>query len=348
MERESKYRHGDELTLKELILKMKDYGHEVLRSWLTIVLISLPVICFFVYKHYTHVPEYKAELRFVVEGQGGSGGGLSSLLGTFGIKKGGRTNPYKILEVGRSSKIFEKVIFKNIQDTTVAKSLIKEYNLLEQWSETDPKYTGFKFLNNTPTTRLEKTVLKKLKTMVWGGEKIDGLCMFKLNEDNGIYSIKCSTSSEELSINLTNYFYDEIKLFFEEEVFQNQKKSAEILAMKSDSINSLKNEKIHQLARFEDRNMGLIAKSNSTKTVILKQEIQALGIAYSELIKNYEMTDVNLKDLQPIFMDIDRPYEPLKEGASSLLIKLLLGAFIGGFLGVLYVVFRKVFNEIMT
>lgn len=337
----------DEITLKELILKIQEYGREVVKNWFLIGLIILPVLGFFMYKHYTHVPKYEAELRFVVEGQGGSGGGLSSLLGTFGIKKGGQANPYKILEVGRSSKIFEKVIFERIQEATFAERLLREFELLEKWSKINPNYVNFRFSDKTPKTLMEKSVFKKLKSLVWGGEKTKGLCSFSLNEDNGIYSIRCITPNDELSTGLTNSFYDRIKLFFEDEVFQNQKKSAEILAIKSDSINSLKNQKVYQLARFEDRNIGLISKETSTRKIILKQEIQALAMAYGELIKNYEMTDVNLQDLQPLFMEIDRPYLPIRPSNSSLLRNLVLGLFLGLFFGGSFVVLRKIYNDIM-
>ena len=78
--------YNDEITLKELILKLQEYIREIINSKLIIGLFCLISVLGFLYKHYTHIPTYKAELKFVVEGQNG-GGGLGGLLGSFGINQ---------------------------------------------------------------------------------------------------------------------------------------------------------------------------------------------------------------------------------------------------------------------
>lgn len=342
--------YEDEVTLKELILKIQEYLREVVRNWKIIGLACLFTTMFFIYKHFTFIPTYNAELRFVVEGQGG-GGGLSSILGSFGIKKVGKVNPYKIIEVGKSSKLFEDVIFtKYSGDTTIADKILTEYDLVNKWSAKNEKYRGGHFINDTMKRHIEKSVFKRLHTLVWGGPNNtkNALSKLTLDEERGIYTLSTKSTSEKLGIVLTNRFYQGIKLFFEEAIFENQKRSGVILAAKADSLNNLRMEKIYQLARFEDRNNGLILKENSTKVAILSQEIQALGMTYAEVVKNYEMTDVNLKDLQPLFMEIDRPFSPIAPSHSSLLKNLILGLLLGGFLGIMLVTIRKIYSEVMN
>lgn len=344
------HQYDDEITLKELILKVQEYIREVIKNWWLVALFCVFATGFFLYKHFTHVPEYTAELRFVVEGQGGVSGGLGGLLGTFGIKKGGSVNPYKILEVGKSNKLFEDIAFSTFEaDTTIADKLLAEYDLVEKWSKKNEKYKDFRFVGDKMERPIEKKVFKNLRGMVWGSPENNknALSKLSLDEEKGIYSMNTSTTDESLSITMTNRFYQGIKQFFEDEIFENQKRSAEILAAKADSINNLRTSKIYQLARFEDKNRGLIYKENQSRRAVLTQEIQALGMAYAELIKNYEMTDVNLKDLQPLFMEIDRPFSPLKSSESSLLKNLILGLFLGGFFGSGVIVIRKIFKDIM-
>lgn len=351
MEERKEYYQDDEITLKELILKIQEYAKEVMKNWWVVGLFCLVTTSYFMYKHFTHVPEYKAELRFVVEGQGGVGGGLGGLLGSFGIKKGGSVNPYKILEVGKSSKIFEEVIFSEYnQDSTIADKILAEYDLVEKWAENNPEYEGFKFSTALSFSKLERKIIKKLSKINWGDSKskIEPLTSFNLDEEKGIYTIESKTTDENLSLVMAKDFYDRIKLFFEEEVFKNQKQSADILSAKADSINNVRKSKIYQLARFDDSNRGSINSESSSKKAVLSQEIQALGLAYSELIKNYEMTDVNLKDLQPLFMKIEVPYAPISPTQSSLLRNLLYGILLGGFLSVLFLISRKVYRDIIN
>ena len=59
------------------------------------------------------------------------------------------------------------------------------------------------------------------------------------------------------------------------------------------------------------------------------------------------MTDVNLKDMQPLFMVIDAPYSPLSASPSSLLKSLIFGFLLGGFLAAVFIIIRKVYRDTM-
>lgn len=342
--------YKDEITLKELILKVQEYIAELLRNWWIIGLIAFLTTSYFVYKHYIHIPTYKAELRFVVEGQAGVGRGLGGLLGSIGFNKGGSVNPYKILEVGKSSKLFERVAFSSYDgDITIVDKIIDEYDLVDKWSEDNDNYLNFQFKNDKLNTSIERAAFKSLKGIVWGSSVNNkgALAQLSLDEEKGIYTMNTVTSDERLSVQMSNLFYTAIKEFFEHEIFENQKKSAEILAAKTDSINSLMKSKIYQLARFEDRNQGLVLHEVSSRKSVLTQEVQTLGIAYAELMKNYEMTDVNLKDLQPLFMEIDRPLVPIYPTKSSIVRNIILGLLLGAIIGGVIIILRKMFKEIM-
>lgn len=348
MSREENIYQDDEVTLKDLILKLKEYAQEVFRNIFLVIIICLITTSYFLYEHFTFIPQYRSELRFVVEGQNGVSGGLGGLLGSIGIKRGGAINSYKILEVGKSNVLFNNLIYSKMDgDTIVANKILKEYGLLEQWVESDKKFKEFYFKKED--SAIERLGLKKLKTIVWGSpkNKSKALSEFWLDDEKGIYNISTESTSESLSLAITTKLFENIKSFFEDEVFENQKRSAEILAVKADSLKDLRTSKIYQLARFEDRNKGLLLKENETQRAVLTQEIQALSMAYAEILKNYEMTDINLKDLQPLFMEIDRPFSPIQPTSSSLLKNLIKGLLIGAILGILLIVGRKTFKDIM-
>lgn len=346
--------HTDEISLKELILKVKEYIGAIWNSWLLIGIMSLFTTAFFLYQHYTFVPKYKAELRFVVEGQSGVSGGLGSLLGSFGIKKGGKVNPYKILEVGKSQRLLKTVLSANADDEeTIGNKLLKAYDLVEIWKEQDPQFEGFHFDSNSfsdEASILDRTAMKKIGIMFWGTEdnRKDAAVRFELDEDTGIYAISAVFENERLSQRVSEEFYSGIKEFFEDQIFLNQKQSADILAAKADSLKVERDQKLYEIAQFEETNRSLISKTAMVRRNVLSQEVTALNLAYAEVLKTYQLTDVNLKDIQPLFMTIDTPTLPLMITRSSLLMSLLKGLTLGGFLGVLFVILRKIYADALT
>ncbi|MDG1716713.1 MAG: hypothetical protein P8H42_03695 [Saprospiraceae bacterium] len=347
---ENTYIYSDEITLKELILKLKYFVSEVIKSWLIIVTFCMVSVIAFVYKHYCFEPTFKAELRFVVEGQSNSSGGLSSLLGSFGIKKGGKVNPYKIIEVGKSMDILMELLSQNVEpEGNIANAILREYDLITMWSETNSEFENFKFKEEISSSgsEVERNVIKRLRAMIWGDKKVIPLTNFELEEDTGIYTISTIAKNEQISIWITNTLYEKIKYFFEEEIFLNQKQLADILTMKADSIKTLNESKIRQLAKFEDSNRGVVSNQIRVTSRILSQESSALSFAYAEIIKNKEMTDVNLKDIQPLFMAIDTPFSPISPTVSTALIEIVKGIILGGFIAVIFVLARRILRDAM-
>lgn len=344
---------NDEITLRELIEKIKEYLSEVIQSFWTLLFFIAIFLGGFMYQHYAHITKYEAELRFVVEGQSGGSGGLSSLLGSIGIKKGGKVNPYKVIEVGKSTDLLIDVLSLNSKEgKLIIDILIDEYKLKEKWSESDPKFSELSFSSGIKIdgNELQRKALKRIKKQVWGTETYDEstIVNFSLDEDTGVYSIKVNSTDEELSLLLAEGIYDKTKSFFEEEVFINQKRLVDILTIKADSIRILNESKLRQIARLEDSNRGPVNKTSSVSSQILMQETYALTSAYSELVKNKEMTDVNMKDQQPLFMAIDIPFSPLNPHNSSLLTMILKGIFIGGFFATLFILIKKIYRDIMS
>ncbi|MGK0389588.1 MAG: hypothetical protein ACI94Y_002332 [Maribacter sp.] len=343
-----------EITLKDFFLKLGDFYREVKSNYLLVILCVGLCLFVFGYKHFTYEPHFKSELRFVVEGQNGGGGGLSNLLGSFGFKKGGKVNPYKVLEVAKSNKIFRKLIkHKTDSQDLLGNDLINTYGLLESWKKDNSLYSNFKFEENSFEKQarfLDLKAIKEIKRLVFGSTENINLAIttISFNEDTGIYSIVSKAKTEEISIDLTSNLYLEIKDFFENAVFENQKQLAEILNAKSDSIKNLRDFKTRQLAIFEDRNRGVIDQENQVRKTILSQESFSLNLAYGEILKSKEMADVNLKDLQPLFLAIDFPHSPLNPTMSSLIRSIILSLFFGCFSSILFIIFRKIYKDTMS
>lgn len=73
-----------------------------------IILIALPFIAYFGYKAKTALVTFQANLTYSMNDGSGGGGGLSGILGSFGLGKGGKVNLDKIVELSKSRNIIQK------------------------------------------------------------------------------------------------------------------------------------------------------------------------------------------------------------------------------------------------
>ena len=348
--------YSDELTLKELIIKIQDYAWAILKNWWIVVIFCAITIGGFLYIHYSSHMLYGARMKFVVEGQKGTGGGIANILGSMGMGKsaGGTVNPYKLLEVFQGTELFMKVMARKMENgNLIGNELIELYDLRKKWAEGSPSLANYKFtvlgaLDDTDI--IKQKVIKSLRYLVLGSEtnRSSAITTLSLDEEIGIYKLSSGSRSEAVSLALTDAYYEEIKVFFQEEVFSDQIQIAEILDAKRDSLQAARNYTIRQLAKFENRNRAVIGKDLLAERTIITMEIQAMNTAYASVMKNSEMTDINRRNQKPLFVAVDRPFKPLSAVGSSLKKKVQLGFAIGIFLSFLFIIIRKMYRDIMS
>lgn len=341
--------NSEDISIGEIIENVKNYFFEVLKFWWVVLILCGLFSAYFLNEHYNTPTKYNAELKFIVEGDGGGSGLIGGLLGQFGIKRTGKNNPYKILEVARSKRVSEKIILGDFEGKKIGNAIIESYKLKDIWKEdNNMALVAYNFgdtlaLDN-PTERL---AFKAVRGKIWGSSKNpeEALLSIAFDEDKGIYLITSKTVDEELSLKLTHQLYDEVKYFFENDILKNQLNTLAILKTKVDSLHSLRNSKNYEIARFEDSNRNSIDRINSVKKLSMMQDLQAVNLAYMEIVKNYEMADISLKDSQSLFMIIDKPISPLSPQDSSLILSLIFGFFFGGLTSLILIVTRKVIKD---
>lgn len=342
----------DIITLKDLILVVQDFIKSIFKSWYVVAIFAVIGSALFLYNYSKSEIKYRSELRFVVEGQNGTGGGLGGLLGSIGIRKGNGISPFKILEVGKSNTLFLKLIYtKDESGEFIGNKILETYDLIDKWSEKNSALKGFRFTKNVPiedASNNERIIIRKLNKLMWNKDSDIALANFSLDEMKGIFTLKCNTIDENLSYALSVNLYKHIKAFFEEDAFANQRQFSDILTAKSDSLRILRDSKIRQIARFNSKNIGLVNTEVSANYTILNQEQIAINGALIEVLKNKEMADVNLKDIQPLFLKIDAPFRPLPVVASSLFRELVIGGFIGVIFSIIILIVVKIYRDAMA
>lgn len=341
---------GETVTLKEVIQRLQAYVRLLFTNWKFMAVVALPFLLYFGVKHFKFQPNYEAEVKFLVEGSSSSFGGLGGILGQFGLRNTGKANPFKIVEVAQSNYILERILFDASVKPTIADQLMSTYKLREAWAKTDKRFEKFAFRNRQCQTMdsVERIAFSKLIKKLNGGKnRINPVLNFVYNEDTGVFNYRVSCEDEKLALDIQSVAYNSLKKFFEEDIIINSINTTNVLRAKADSIQKLITLKTYQLANLQDRTFGLVLATPGVKKMALEKEIQALSLAFAEVLKSYEVSDVTLRDTKPMFLKLDESISPLESTTSSLVINIIKALLCTLVIGGGWLIGRDVYREIM-
>lgn len=350
----------EELTLRDIVVRVREYWSELKRSWRTLALICLPFLVWQGYMWYTSKPTYQTKLTFMVDDDSGGGGGiLGSILGGFGLA-GGSDNNDKILELARSMRIIRQALFQkteiNGQTDYLANHFIRLQNLHEEeWSKKpknpgQPALKGFVFSHDSVEqfTRLENTALKSLYGMLVGSEESRPLFGARDNADSGVMTFTLSTRSEALTIALLRAIFDQLSDFYVNASTEKQQETYEIIRAKSDSLRRLLSGTEFRAAQFKEQNNLLLRPTDQLPTERLARDKAMLNLMYGESVKNLELADFALRNKVPYIQAIDLPIPPLTAAPYGKKKALGLGLGLGLVIGSLFVIGRKMVRDQMA
>lgn len=349
---------ADEISLKELILKMQEWGQYFLSKWLIIVIAGIIGGGLGLMYAYSKKTLYNAELSFVLE-DSQSGGGLgaySGLASIVGLDVGNSTSGIfagdNLIEFMKSRSMIEKTLLTSVNMAGKTQSLADFYidihNLRKGW-ETDPKLKDMHFpptANRAPFPREKDSVLTGIYRSLVAGS----LSVSKLDKKLSIITVIVKTPDELFSKYFTETLVGVVSDFYVE---TRTKKAAEnllILERQTDSVRRALNSAISGVAISADINPN----PNMSRRVLQvpsqrrQVDVQANQAILTELVKNLEVAKVSLRKETPLIQIIDRPILPLEKERFGRLKGLILGGFIGGAIAVMILVFSRFRKEIMA
>lgn len=300
-------------------------------------------------KAYTTPGEYEATITFMVKEEGGgSFGGLTSLLGMIG---GGATsskyNLDKVVAIAKSQNIIQMTILDSVEidgkKDLLGNFIVSEFNLLEQWRESEGPISEFKKFSKNDTGIVANTAIKKMYNLVAGPNNKTRWMSVSFDKDNTILSLKVTTESDKISIKLANEIYSQLAKYYIQQSIEKAQITVTNLERKADMVERKLNSKVQGLATVKDKTLGLYMAQDETPQVRLSRDVQINSILYGELIKNLETARFSLQNATPIFQIIDEPFLPLRINKPSIIIYALMGTFIGGLISIafLYIKFLQ-------
>jgi hypothetical protein len=348
---------NDEISLKELLEKGKEWYSYLLSQWKIIVLAAIIGAALGLTYSFLKKPVYTATLSFALEDEK-SGGGLGSALGlasSLGLDLGGGGGSVftgsNLTELFKSRSMVEQTLLSPISHKGKTISLAEMYIQNEGWREEwndSPKYKSMEFLPNRGRksyTRVHDSILGKIyddlsKTSLSVGQK---------DKKIAIINIDVASTNELFSKYFTESLVKEVSDFYIETKSKKSRENMLILERQTDSIRRELNAAITGVAVANDNTFGLNPAMNVRRAPSARRQVdvQANTAILTELVKQSELAKVTLRKETPLIQIIDRPILPLKKEKVGKAKGIVMGGFLGGLLIVLALIVRRVFKQIV-
>lgn len=335
--------NNDEISLKELILRLNGWYQYLFSKWKIILIAGvLGGILGLTYAYFKK-PIYNAETTFVLE-EGDSGNGLASYAGlasVVGIDLGGGGGIFQgdnILQLYKSRRMIQETLLSKDTFDNKSQLLIDSYitfnKLREAW-EKKPKLANISFQRNAlKFTRLQDSIVTEIVTDI----NKNYLEVTKPDKKLSIISVKLKAKDEAFAKAFADRIVKTVNDFY---INTKTKKSAENLAVlqfQADSIKNVLNYSISGVAAAVDANPNSNPAFQTLRVPSQKKQldVQVNAKAYEEIVKNLEIAKISYRKDKPLIQVIDEPIFPLKVEKPSKLIFLIAGAFTFCFLTSLY------------
>jgi uncharacterized protein involved in exopolysaccharide biosynthesis len=351
----------DEISLKELIFKIKEWYHFLLTKWIIIVAAGIIGGAIGVGYAFTQKATYTASLSFALEDEKAGGGGLGGALGLasslgidLGGSAGGAFSGANLIELMKSRNIVEKSLLNPITVNGKTQSFAQYYinfnELNKNWDE-KPSLKGIEFAPDADRSKftLQKdSILGNIYASIAGANGL--LSVAQKDKKISIINIEVKSTDELFSKAFTESIAQEVSSYYIEIKSKKARQNMEILQRQTDSIRAELNGAITGVAAAADNTFGLnpammVRKTPGTRRQV---DVQANTAILTQLVTNLEMAKVSLRKETPLIQVIDRPILPLKKEKVGKLKSLILGSFLAGFLTVLGLIFKKLFAGILA
>jgi hypothetical protein len=345
---------SDEISFKELIVRLKEWFDYLVSKWKIIFLVSLVGGLLGLGYSLLQKPTYTASLSFALEEDGGGGGGVLSLASQFGFdlgtSGGGAFTGSNLIELFKSRSMVEKTLLAPIKHKGKTISLAEMYieiNKLNVGWEKNPKLKNIRFLpnaNRVNFTREQDSILGTISSSLQEGQ----LNVLQKDKKIDIISIDVKSGNELFSKYFCESLAKEVSEFYVESKSKKARMNLEILQHQTDSIRSVLNEAITGVAVATDNTFNLNPALNVRRTPSAKRQIdvQANTAILTEIVKQLALAKVTFRKETPLIQVIDAPILPLEKKRFGKAKGILIGGFLAGFVILFGLIIRRILKHL--
>jgi hypothetical protein len=349
---------SDEISIKDILSKVRSGVRYLKSKWLTILIIGIMGgLAGLAYATFNK-PQYTASCTFVLD-EGNKGGGLGQYAGLAslaGIDIGGAGGGIgifqgdNILELYKSRLMIEKALLSKADFNNRNELLIDRYinnnKLRIRWKEKDHidtiTFTG----DPEKFNRKQDSIITDLVNLF--NQKI--LNVTKPDKKLSIIKVDVTTNDELFSKEFNNKLVENVNDFYAQTKTKKTSQNVQLLQRQADSVKRELNYSISGVASALD------AAPNANPSILTlrvpsqrKQiDVQASTAIYGEIVKNLELTKITLRQEMPLIQVIDKPVLPLTKNYIGKMKGTIFGFLITPILACIGLITARIYKKIMT
>jgi uncharacterized protein involved in exopolysaccharide biosynthesis len=344
---------NDEISFKELILKMKEWLAFLKSNKKTIFLAGLIGGLFGLTIAWFEKPTFKATLTFAMEEDKGGSGGLSGALGlasTFGIDLGGGGGgafaASNLSALMQSRLILEKVLLDSYiidgAKTTLVEYYIKKKEYRKKWDKNN-QLKNVKFLPGDDRSKFsiqKDSILMKICRELIQKENLE---ISQKDKKVTIITIEVNSTDELFSKLFCESIANETSEFYIQTKSKKARTNTNVLQKQVDSVRAVLNKNITGVAQSADNLFNLNPRLNvkSAESRKIQVDVTANTEILKQLVVQLELSKITLRKETPLIQLIDRPILPLPNEKFGKLKSILLGFSLFTFVISLFLILRK-------
>ena len=338
---------NDEISLKELIVKAKEWWQYLLTKWLIILAFGLGGAVIGLVVSLLTPPKYTAKLSFALVEKSSGGGGLADLASSFGLSSmlgGGSSGAFSgdnLLEIMQSPHTIEQTLLSPIVYNGKKQNLVEVYiqfnELRKGWEKSaNPELKALTF----PVGQTRETFTRTQDSVMSGiyDKLIKSNALSIARKDKKLSFVNVGfTSKDEVFSKLFEEKLMEVTYgFYKETRTAQSRANITMMQAKADSIKKLYDSSLYKSAGYSQVNINQALTYATVPKQKQESNSQLYYTVYTEVLKNLEALKLDLARETPIVQIIDTPRFPLEKERLGKAKAMATGGVLGGFLIMFY------------
>lgn len=344
---------NDEISLVEMIQKIKSWIKYLLKKWWIIVIAGLIGGSLGFAYAFFQKKTYIAKMTFILEDtKSGGMGTYASLASQFGIDLGsggsGLFQGDNINEFLKSRLMVQRTLLTpatiNNKTQTLAEHYIDIYEWREKWE--DKKELRNIHFDTAQSTSSQRTLLQdSVLNVVYKDIVKQHLTIGRPDKKLSFIEVKCITLNEYFSKYFIERLVKEALQFYIDAKTRRSKANVDKLQRQADSVLGLMNNKTYAAAAAQDINVNPTKRIATVQTEIATRDKTILMTVYGEVLKNLSIAKMVLAQETPVIQIIDTPILPLDYEKLGKLKAAIIVAFLCGFIVIVYLSLRRIMQR---
>ncbi|MBS7562849.1 lipopolysaccharide biosynthesis protein [Mucilaginibacter sp. Bleaf8] len=341
-------RDQDDITLKELIVKINSAFSFLLRQWKIILVVTIIGAVLGVFYANYKKPVYTAQCSFVLEDNSnktnvGVLSGFASLIGGGATSNTGIFQGDNILELYTSRLMIEKTLLSPVTIEGKKQLLIDRYidinKLREKWvKDKDLKNISFEIGKPNFTLKHDSIVSKVVDDI-----KGNYLTVERPDKSLNIIDVSVACPDQYYAKEFADRIVENVNAFYVDTRTKRSQENIRMLQLQADSIRTSLNSSMGRVAVAQDANPNPNPAMQSLRITSQRRQVdvQSNQAIYVEVIHNLELAKMALKNERPIIQVIDGPVYPLPVKKLSPIKGAVIAGILAMFFCVIILVTRK-------